>query len=118
MERFMRAGEYMMTSCYPPPIICYPQVRVLVFKATCPDSSGISRKAHLAAMGSLRSRNPDRRWSYEPRRYGRRGRIKEPIGIHGTVKCIFDGPVQQRGSVFVSLHKRPFPKWPQQMTFA
>jgi len=51
-------------------------------------------------------------------KYGRRGRIKEPVGDHGTMKCIFDGPVQQRDSVCISLYKRAFPKWPQSMTFA
>eukprot|EP00873_Tetraselmis_striata_P008944 jgi/Tetstr1/429208/TSEL_019160.t1 len=151
MERFLRAGEYTMASCYAP--IIYPQMPVLVFKAAGPDSSGISRKARLAAVGSLHSCNPDRvvlkkivlsgypvrvhkkkatikymfhnpediKW-FKPlelwTKYGRRGRIKEPIGIHGTMKCIFDGPVQQRDSVCVSLYKRAFPKWPQQMTFA
>lgn len=58
MERFLRAGEYTMASCYAP--IIYPQMPVLVFKAAGPDSSGISRKARLAAVGSLHSCNPYR----------------------------------------------------------
>ena len=51
-------------------------------------------------------------------KYGRRGRIREPVGDHGTMKCIFDGPVQQRDSVCLALYKRAFPKWPQSLTFA
>jgi hypothetical protein len=43
---------------------------------------------------------------------GRRGRITEPLGTHGAFKARFDGPVNQRDAVCMSLYKRVFPKWP------
>lgn len=53
-------------------------------------------------------------------RSGRRGRITEPLGTHGAMKTLFDGPVQQREVVCMSLYKRVFPKWPagNDLTFA
>eukprot|EP00897_Mesotaenium_endlicherianum_P004060 jgi/Mesen1/3682/ME000202S02777 len=46
-------------------------------------------------------------------KYGRRGRIKEPVGTKGNMKCIFDGTVQQRDAVLLALYKRIYPKWPE-----
>jgi pre-rRNA-processing protein TSR1 len=50
-------------------------------------------------------------------KHGRRGRIVEPLGTHGAMKCVFDAPVQQKDAVCVSLFKRVFPKFPSSMVF-
>lgn len=80
--------------------------------------SGYPVRVHKTrAVVRLMFFNPDDiRW-FKPvelwTKSGRRGRITEPLGTHGAFKARFDGPVQQRDSVCMSLYKRVFPRWPK-----
>ncbi|KAG6461883.1 hypothetical protein O3G_MSEX012924 [Manduca sexta] len=44
-------------------------------------------------------------------KYGRIGHIKEPLGTHGHMKCVFDGQLKSQDTVLLNLYKRMFPKW-------
>ncbi|XP_076651890.1 tsr1 ribosome assembly factor [Halictus rubicundus] len=44
-------------------------------------------------------------------KYGRRGHIKDPLGTHGHMKCVFNGQLKSQDTILMNLYKRVFPKW-------
>eukprot|EP00428_Durinskia_dybowskii_P062940 CAMPEP_0170376684 /NCGR_PEP_ID=MMETSP0117_2-20130122/11856_1 /TAXON_ID=400756 /ORGANISM="Durinskia baltica, Strain CSIRO CS-38" /LENGTH=810 /DNA_ID=CAMNT_0010631903 /DNA_START=135 /DNA_END=2567 /DNA_ORIENTATION=- len=45
-------------------------------------------------------------------KWGLRGHITEPVGTHGLLKALFNGPIKQNDTVMLILYKRVFPKFP------
>ncbi|KAK3129271.1 hypothetical protein QOZ80_6BG0475740 [Eleusine coracana subsp. coracana] len=142
MERFLHHGRFSIASVYAP--ICFPPLPLIVLKnrdgeqpaiaavgsLKCVDPDRIilkkivltgypQRVSKLKAMVRYMFHNPDDvRW-FKPvelwTKHGRRGRIKETVGTHGAMKCIFNSSIQQHDTVCMSLYKRAYPKWPEQI---
>ncbi|XP_078448299.1 pre-rRNA-processing TSR1-like protein [Wolffia australiana] len=142
MERFLHAGRFSVASVYAP--ISFPPLPLIVLKhreglnpevaafgslrSVNPDritlkkivlSGYPQRVSKLKASVRFMFHNPDDvRW-FKPvelwTKCGRRGRIKETLGTHGAMKCLFNGVVQQHDTVCMSLYKRVYPKWPENL---
>ncbi|KAM0012992.1 putative ribosome biogenesis protein Bms1/Tsr1 [Helianthus debilis subsp. tardiflorus] len=141
MERFLHAGRFSVASVYVP--ISFPPLPLIVMKSRgdslaptlaavgslkCIDPDKIilskiiltgypQRVSKSKAAVRYMFHNPeDVKW-FKPvevwTKLGRRGRIKEPVGTHGAMKCILNGVLQQNDTVCMSLFKRAYPKWPQ-----
>ncbi|CAN6340232.1 unnamed protein product [Urochloa humidicola] len=142
MERFLHHGRFSVASVYAP--ICFPPLPLIVLKNRDGERPAIAavgslksvdpdriilkkivltgypqRVSKLKAIGRYMFHNPeDIKW-FKPvelwTKHGRRGRIKETVGTHGAMKCIFNSSIQQHDTVCMSLFKRAYPKWPEQL---
>eukprot|EP01026_Neomeris_dumetosa_P074612 TRINITY_DN7773_c0_g1_i4.p1 TRINITY_DN7773_c0_g1~~TRINITY_DN7773_c0_g1_i4.p1 ORF type:complete len:273 (-),score=21.88 TRINITY_DN7773_c0_g1_i4:275-1057(-) len=148
MERFCRPDSNYVFSVYAPisyppqPVLAFtiPQQEgdwvqlwfVGSVKSCDPDRvilkkvvlSGYPTKIHkMTSIVKYMFYNPeDVKW-FRPielwTKYGKRGRIKESVGTHGTMKCMFNEPLQSHDTVCMSLYKRVFPKkWEEGETFS
>ncbi|CAN1322779.1 Pre-rRNA-processing protein TSR1 homolog [Linum perenne] len=141
MERFLHPSRFAMASIYAP--ISFPPLPLIALKKGVGDSppqvaafgslrsinpdritlkrivlTGYpQRVSKRKATVRYMFHNPeDVKW-FKPvevwTKNGRRGRIREPVGTHGAMKCLFDGILQQNDTVCMSLFKRAYPKWPE-----
>ncbi|ESQ30497.1 hypothetical protein EUTSA_v10011257mg [Eutrema salsugineum] len=143
MERFLHPGRFSLASVYGP--ISFPSLPLVVLKISegsdAPAVAALGslksiepnkiilkkiiltgypqRVSKMKASVRYMFHNPeDVRW-FKPvevwSKCGRRGRVKEPVGTHGAMKCIFNGVVQQHDIVCMNLYKRAYPKWPERL---
>ncbi|XP_010441233.1 PREDICTED: pre-rRNA-processing protein TSR1 homolog isoform X2 [Camelina sativa] len=143
MERFLHPGGFSLASIYGP--ISFPPLPLVVLKISegsgAPAVAALGslksvepnkiilkkiiltgypqRVSKMKASVRYMFHNPeDVKW-FKPvevwSKCGRRGRVKEPVGTHGAMKCIFNGVVQQHDIVCMNLYKRAYPKWPERL---
>jgi len=136
-ERWFREGQIVMTTFAP---ICFPPASVLVFqelpdgrqsllatgsllsadpnrvvvKRTVLSGHAFHINKRVCTVRFMFFNREDVDW-FKPvelrTKTGRRGHIKDGLGTHGHMKCIFDGQVTQQDAVLMNLYKRVFPKW-------
>ncbi|KAK1284113.1 hypothetical protein QJS10_CPB21g00790 [Acorus calamus] len=141
MEKFLHPGRFSVASVYGP--ISFPPLPLIAMKIRQGEMPSIAaigslrkadpdriilkriiltgypqRVSKLKAAVRFMFHNPeDVRW-FKPvdvwTKCGRRGRVKEPVGTHGAMKCVFNGILQQHDTVCMSLYKRVYPRWPEQ----
>ncbi|KNA18272.1 hypothetical protein SOVF_072290 [Spinacia oleracea] len=141
MEKFLHAGRFSVASIYAP--ISFPPLCLVAMKKLGDMGSPVlaavgslisvdpdrillkkiiltgypQRVSKVKATVRYMFHSPeDVRW-FKPveiwTKCGRRGRVKEPVGTHGAMKCLFNGVLQQSDTVCMSLFKRAYPKWPE-----
>ncbi|KAJ8930713.1 hypothetical protein NQ314_016478 [Rhamnusium bicolor] len=136
-ERFFQPNSTVVATFYAPiqfppsPVLCYKEVNnSLVLIATgsllsCnPDRMVVKRLVLSGHPLKIHKRSAVIRFMFFNRediiyfkpcklrtKMGRSGHIKEPLGTHGHMKCVFDGQLKSQDTVLLNLYKRIFPKW-------
>ncbi|XP_069040403.1 pre-rRNA-processing protein TSR1 homolog [Lepisosteus oculatus] len=138
LERFLRADAPTVLSVYAP--ITFPTAGVLVFRQRQNGMQDLIATGSLLKADPQRvvvkrivlSGHPfkivrrtavvrymffnrdDVNW-FRPvelrTKWGRRGHIKEALGTHGHMKCVFDKQLPSQDTVLMTLYKRVFPRW-------
>ncbi|XP_061915793.1 pre-rRNA-processing protein TSR1 homolog isoform X1 [Entelurus aequoreus] len=138
MERFLRPDAPTVVSVYAP--ITFPPTGVLLFKQRNDGVQDLVATGSLLSCDPRRitlkrivlSGHPfkinrrsavvrymffnrdDIMW-FKPvelrTKWGRRGHIKEALGTHGHMKCVFDSQLRSQDSVLMNLYKRVYPRW-------
>ncbi|XP_061072091.1 pre-rRNA-processing protein TSR1 homolog [Conger conger] len=138
MERFLTAGTPTVVSVYAP--ITFPTAGVLLFKqrpegaqdlvATgcllgCNPQRVILKRVVLSGHPfKINRRSAVVRYMFFNRedilwfkpvelrtKWGKRGHIKEALGTHGHMKCVFENQLGSQDTVLMNLYKRVFPSW-------
>ncbi|KAK1157524.1 hypothetical protein AOXY_G25227 [Acipenser oxyrinchus oxyrinchus] len=138
LERFLRPNTPVVMSVYAP--ITFPTAGVLVFKQRAngmqdlvatgsllkvdPDRVIVKRivlSGHpfkilrkTAVVRYMFFNREDVLW-FKPvelrTKWGRRGHIKEALGTHGHMKCVFDNQLPSQDTILMHLYKRVYPHW-------
>ncbi|XP_063061131.1 pre-rRNA-processing protein TSR1 homolog [Engraulis encrasicolus] len=138
MERFLRADAPTVVSVYAP--ITFPTAGVLVFKQrdngmqdlvgtgtllNCDPRRVVLKRIVLSGHPfKINRRSAVVRYMFFNRddilwfkpvelrtKWGRRGHIKEALGTHGHMKCVFDSQLRSQDTVLMNLYKRVYPRW-------
>ncbi|VDM95713.1 unnamed protein product [Thelazia callipaeda] len=138
MERFMPENRYFVASVFAP--IIFLPAPVLVYRIDSrgnhhlvatgsvldcnPDRVILKRVVLSGHPFKINRRNVVVRYMFFNRddiewfkpvelytQHGRRGHIKEALGTHGHMKCVFDQHLNAMDTVMMNLYKRVFPKW-------
>eukprot|EP00939_MAST-03C_sp_MAST-3C-sp1_P004095 g4095.t1 len=137
-SRFFPHGDFAAVSAYGP--VTYAPAPLLMFKddgtlvghgsllsggrGVDPDRIILKRimltgypsrvHKHNATVVQMFFNAEDIRW-FQPvelrSKYGLTGHIKDSIGTHGHMKCLFNKPIKQNDTVCLNLYKRCYPKW-------
>ncbi|XP_057664407.1 pre-rRNA-processing protein TSR1 homolog [Diorhabda carinulata] len=139
-ERFFQPDSTMVATFYAPiqfppaPVLCYKEINnklVLVANGSLlscnPNRMVIKRIVLSGYPFKIHKKSAVIRFMFFNRedivyfkpiklrtKMGRSGHIKEPLGTHGHMKCIFDGHLNSQDTVLLNLYKRIFPKWTYQ----